>query len=475
MFFPRCPSIFVLIFIVLFSRAVSAADDANVRLETFRKKIETYKSENSQEQSGALSLSNQIKVLQATIAREEYEQATSMMDNLRTYSLTADLQVEWQQISESLKDGFDVKEAELTEKRRAEVESLVADTRKICLEAKTSADLDPILVRCAALQMRRSSQNNVLVERTNRKLMGVAFTLSAWANFLDLRETGNTKRANDVLRTLTSGQSDFPVLKVEDIQSRLITDDLEILNSRSALTKIFEVVKTPDDLPAALIKLKTYAASAQNLELQSLQNEVQPMQLMIAAWEAAKNGDSDVTAQAIARLSSNGNAASMGYYDALKNQIFSRFIAGKAKAWTQLTQNSGEDTMDFLGRILDELQTKNDYAMQLEVIGFASSLNRTQSAPRFVNDRGGIQLFVAAQRLETAGDILGAITNYRSVVGSAGGKYVPMAQAEAALKKLSESNPEAFKSYEGVILEEVRALRQMLIGRPMSGRPISGP
>lgn len=202
------------------------------------------------------------------------------------------------------------------------------------------------------------------------------------------------------------------------------------------------------------------------------------MQLLISAWEAAKKGNNATTVQAIERLSSSGgNVASKGYYDSIKNQILSRFIEGKAPAWSQLTQNSGEDIMDYLGRILDELQAKNDYATQLEILDLVSSLNRSQPTPPFLSARNSIQLFVAAQRFEKTGDILAAVTNYRMVVGSATGKYVPMAQAEAALKKLNESNPEAFKNYEGVLLEEMRSLQQqmqMLLGRSMNGRPFYG-
>ncbi len=225
-------SFFILVLSMVFSGALFAADDASTSLESFRKKIAAQETDQQRQQSGGISFSSQIKILQATIAREEYDQATSMLDNLGRYGLPSALQEEWPQIVDSLKKEIAVKQAGSLDKWRKEIESLIVDTRKTCLEAKGSADLDSLLVRCAALQMRRSSQNNVLAERTNRKLVGAASTISTWANFLDLRETGNGKRANEVLRSLISGQSDFPILKVEEIQAHLITDTAELLNTR---------------------------------------------------------------------------------------------------------------------------------------------------------------------------------------------------------------------------------------------------
>jgi hypothetical protein len=66
------------------------------------------------------------------------------------------------------------------------------------------------------------------------------------------------------------------------------------------------------------------------------------------------------------------------------------------------------------------------------------------------------------------------MTNYRLVIGSPTGKYVPLTQAQDGLKRLQEKNPDLVKSYEGIVLEEIRSLRQqvlMFLNRPPSNRP----
>ncbi len=84
---------------------------------------------------------------------------------------------------------------------------MVAEAKKTRLEAaKTSADLDSVLLKCAPLQMQREQENTSAGQRTYRKL-GTAETLEAWANYLDYRGgNGNesTKRPEPPLTTRSS-------------------------------------------------------------------------------------------------------------------------------------------------------------------------------------------------------------------------------------------------------------------------------
>lgn len=474
---PNFPAKSAILFVLMLGSLpiARASGDVNGDLEALRKKIAAKEAEKPRQSMGGRQLSLQIKQLQALIARADYERAQQMLGNLAEYGLDPELQEEWAQVFELLGKELQKLQVASMEKWRGEVDQLVADAKKGCMEATSSADLDSLLVRCAALQMRREQQNNVLGERTTRKLMGAASTLSAWANYLDCRDSGNIKRANEALRGLRTNDSNYPVLSVKEIECRFITDDAESLNVRSALGKVFEGMKSPEDLPAALERLKTLSANPMNPELGNLRSEQNRILLIQQAWEAAKKGDDETASRSLERMASSGGFDdAQAYYEPLKRQVLGLVLQRKAEKWTKLPRNEDEGTPAYLGRILDELQGKEDYATMIEVMRFSDQISRPGQTGNFASDRGSMERFLAAQRFENSGDVPAAVTNYRFVVGSPPGKYVPLARSQEALKNLQEKFPEAFKSNEGALMEEMRGLRQqmqMLLGRTQGGRP----
>jgi tetratricopeptide (TPR) repeat protein len=262
---------------------------------------------------------------------------------------------------------------------------------------------------------------------------------------------------------------------VQEIDARFVQNDAESLTIREAWPKIFQGVASPDDLAGALERLNALAANPMNPELSSLGTERRRMEGMVQAWEAAKRGDNDSALKALDRAGSSGGFDdASNYYEPLKSRILSTVMQRKTQGWSKLTLNPGEDPTAFLGRILDELQAKGDYTTMVEVMKFSDQMSRQNATGALTAERQAMERFLAGQRLEAAGDPLGAMTNYRNVIASAGGKYVPTAQAQEAFKKLQEKNPDLFKSGDAVILEEIRSLKmliQSLMGRMGPGRP----
>jgi hypothetical protein len=453
-------------------QGVCAADVMD-DLEALRKKVaaEESKQPADQSQRGA-QLSTQFKLLENLIVRGDYDRARQMLGNFGAYGLSPEFADEWMQIADSLGKELEKKKAESLEKWRTEVDRLANDTSKGCLEAKTSDDLTPLLMRCSVLQMASQPGNTVLNERISRKLSGIANTLSSWATYLDFHTAGDARRANEILRNLLTNSSGFPVLSVAEIESRfsLVSDDT--MDMSTALVKIFDGINTPDDLPVAQRRLKSFASNPLNPELGNLRNESQRMDLYIAAWKAAQTGDVTAAFAALNRTG-GGSEEATRFYGPLKAQIEARLLRDKTVAWTRLTQNTGEETGAYLGRILDELTAKGDYATMLEVMAFAGQINRYER-PSFTGERHAIEQFLAAQRFEDVGDGLAAVTNYRLVVAVPAGKYAPTTEAQDALKRLKTTYPEAFKSYEAVLSEQIRGLNQqmqILLNRSTGGRP----
>ena len=442
-----------------------------MEIEVFRKKLAAREAEQPQQNRGGTSLSVQIKVLQAALARGDYDKVQQMLGNLASYGLPPEYQEEWLQIVEQTSKELEKRRSESMDKWRVEVDQLVADTKKVCIEASTAADLDPLLVRCAALQMRREQQNNVLGERIAKKLTGVVNTLSAWTGYLDAKEAGNSKRANETLRNLRGNESGAPVLTVQEIESKFLQNDISSMDVRGGLAKIFGGVKSPDDLPAALERLKSLVSNPINPELSSLQSERDRLEAHLRAWEAAKAGDVTAALKTLER-NDGGFENAKAYYEPLKMQILDRVMQFHASKWSQLTKTENEAPAAFLQRILDELLAKGDRTALFEALKFADQITPSREGTGYSKERTAIDQFLAAERFEKAGDFLAAASCYRSVVGSSAGKYAPIEAATEALKRIQTSHPEAVKSHESALLEEMRVMRQqmqMLMGRGPGG------
>ncbi|MGH8048357.1 MAG: hypothetical protein ACREKL_14030, partial [Chthoniobacterales bacterium] len=404
---PSLPRIWALVAILILPllqdlHAADVTDD----LETFRKKVAAEESKQSPDSRGeGRQISMQLKVLQNLIARADYDRAQQMLETLGNYGLSPQFQDEWMPLSEAIGKELDKRKDESLRKWNAEVDELMKEAKKGCLEAKTSADLDALLLRCAALQMRREQQNTVAGERTTRKLAGAATTLSAFADYLDFRDAGNIKNANEALRRLLSSDSNLPVLTAADIEGRLLTDDPAGLSVDAALAKIFDGVKSPDDLAAALEKMKKYSISPATPQLASLSYEQPRLQSAMLAWKAAKDGDVNSALAALNRIpSSGGSESGRSYYAPISAQILTYILQQNVQKWTKLSFNSGETPASYLKRILEELQARGDYVSMIEVLRFSEQMARAFPSGSISGDRAALEAFVAAQRFENAGD-----------------------------------------------------------------------
>lgn len=414
----------------------------------------------------------QLKTLQMVIAQGDFERAKQIIQNLSNYAMPPEVVEEWGELVILLNKELDAQEAASMEKWRKDVDQLVSDAHKACIEAKEVADLDTVLIRCAALQMQRQQQNNVLGERVYYKLSGTAETLERWAKYLDYKSAGSTKSANEMLRNMEStGQ--FPLLTKEEVSAAYLPPGPAQMTIREAWPKIFENVNAPDDIPLAIQRIKVLSEEPQNPELSTLKEEINRLSLLATAWNAVKSRDEIGAAQAMSRISNSG-----GFSDAerwefpLQKQINGQWIEQRAGQWSKLTRQVDEDPLAYIQRIIKEQWDAGNYETVVEIMKFSDKLNR--SGQQQFTGRAFIEQYLAGQRFEATGDDLAAIVIYRAVVAAPAGEFVPTEKAQEALKRLQAKNPEAFKDYEGVVLQELSNIKkqmQILMNRSPMGRP----
>jgi hypothetical protein len=119
----------------------------------------------------------QFRAIESLLKRGEYDKARQSIANVPLYSISPELQKEWVDISTALIGDIDKQAAEAREQLRVKVDQLVKDIRQTCLAAKSSADLDPLLMRCAAMQMQRPPAQDIVARRIHEKLTGATTAL----------------------------------------------------------------------------------------------------------------------------------------------------------------------------------------------------------------------------------------------------------------------------------------------------------
>jgi hypothetical protein len=416
--------------------------------------------EQRERQESGRRFTTQSKLLEAALRRDDFEAALQLTRDAGNYPLRADLTEQWSDLLVGVVDGVEKQSKEAQEKWYATVNELVKEAHDTCLAATHSTDLDSLLLRVAATQMRRSRRDTILSQRGDEKLSGVTLTLQNWARYLDHRDAGNVKTANEVLRSFGANASQFPVLAAGELKSKWLSVGTE--NSLAENAKIIlGDLKMPDDLPGVLDRWKKLLQDPQLSPTgNSYDNSVTArLETMQKAFAALQLGDDQTALRFLNSTSFEGGQPDLvPYFTSLKNKLFDSVVAARVKSVAGLEPDRERGWAELLQRAMERLQDKGDYNGVLELQKVQESLDRRPGNAESTS----IQHFLAAQRFEAAGDILSAIIEYRTVVATPTGKFIPQKEASDGLKRLQERNPEAFKGYEGAVLQELRNLRQQL-------------
>lgn len=418
--------------------------------------------------------SAQFKALQVAIKRGNYEQAQQLLQNLGGYGVPSELQDQWGTLADTLAAQIDQLRQQSALQWKTDVDVLAKETREACVTAKVSDDLQPVLIACSALQLRRISQNSVLVERANQRLQGIVQTLQAWSNFLDAQESGNAQQANNALRNLMTGGNGVAVLPRSVIESSFVAEEKPVNDLDDVFRISFANVKTTADLPVAIERLQKFsknpAISTQGL---SFPREVERLQNLTGADAAIKAGNLEAAAAALDRYRSSGgyagtNTAMLGILNDLQMEIITRRLTDLTKEKPE----SGEVPGDFVKRVADQLRAKGQYEELGSLVDIVNATNARSYQSSFTvpwspGDATAIRAFLIARQFEAAGDTLASINQYRTVISAGqGGRYAPVDEARKSLEKLKTTNPEAFKDVNAVVLVQLQALQEQLRSLP---------
>jgi hypothetical protein len=458
------------------SGGVMAADSLTQKLQDFDAKLASLASTTSDprqqtSQMAAQRFGEQLKALVHLVDRGEYERAINQLNALSGVGLPPELAKTWSALSLATIKELETAQAEMTSKWVAEVDACARAAQEACLNAKSSGDLDSLLVKVAALQLRRpGNANDVVSQRAVRRLGSLASTLEAWMNYLDFTTAGNVKAANNALRSLSTNDSLVPVLRVADITARIVEEQV---NTEAFVGQVYSSIRSPDDIAPALAKLSSQG-KVLNGDTQ-LYNERRFLEVLQQGKEACDKDDAALAIKAVSTSRSLGGTAGFALYREKLIAMIERLSLLRV-----ITKKSGmepttdESAADYAQRVMDALYKNGDYEKLIAVMAAQDELLAGKKS--FTETRHTLERFLAARRFEAVNDHAFAIAEYRRVLRANAGDYSPVQLAGEALKRLQAAHPELFTTTESRVLAEVEALRQdvQAMGRyqSMHGAPL---
>lgn len=310
----------------------SAKPDKNEKKDPATDRNRAYQKEQREEAVGTALL--QLKMLEVAIRRNDLDKTKQITGALNSYATMPQLPVKWNDFLAELTVAIDERVSKSGEQWYAEIRALAKVAHDACLTAKHSQDLDPLLMRTAVIQMRRTHSDSVLTQRGMVMMNGITSTVQIWASYLDQRDAGNVKAANEALKRFGHNSSDFPVLSADEIRSKLLLGEEET-TIQAKVEEILSVLKTLEDLPSAISRCKAVQAKPQSItgDMSQIGSMLPKFELLL---QAANNLKAGKEAEALAMVNdpifSSGSPNVLSSLKPLINRIVEGAIASKVAA-----------------------------------------------------------------------------------------------------------------------------------------------
>ncbi|MDD5201041.1 MAG: hypothetical protein PHC88_14710 [Terrimicrobiaceae bacterium] len=409
-----------------------------------------------------------FEALGLALKRGELNQAREILQNLNGAGLPPELQDAWQSLADALAAQIIQLQQQAAISWKKAVDEAATKTRDVCIAAKTSSDLDGITLEVAALQNKHRQMNNLLVDRANRKLEGITRFLDQWSRFLDFRAAGSITAANNLLRNLRA-ENDPPIISQKDLERAFIEQLPSPWTTADVPRIAFRDVKNVADLPPAVEKMNELLSNPAIYEAGFFLSDPRDILALVTADQQVKEGNFAAAEEALSDLDrSEVYQTCRRWLQPIRTAIRQRLTAGELQQITGAKPRSDESSNTMLRRVLDGLQAGGEYTKMSDLVTEISMLPATTlygkvDYPWSPGDATALLAYANASKLEQAGDALAAVNEYRRVITSAqGGKYAPTAEAQKAIERLKKSHPEAFADIDGVVLDELRQIRQEL-------------
>lgn len=437
-------------------------------LETDKKDANSYSSQNIERQVAQLqSLLLQLKKAQIFTKNSSYSEALQVIQRLEsqvTSSLTSDMALEG---LISLTDELKALQENAHKEWYEQIDEVIEQARSTCLEAETAGDLDPLLLKVAALEMKRpSSSSNVLITRGSEKLRGTVSTLQSWMRYLDQRNAGNSKAANDVLSKLERSTSNFPLLSQDDLSSKwLVVREAE--DDTQVAIEILASIDKPQDLAGAIQKFEVKSQNPKLSKNEYYKSQVIPMLIKYkSGFDALENGELESAESIVKSFKSYyGRSNLKAYFEILETRLTNDLVALKLERVTGNRIDPDKPIDVQIDAALEKLWEEQKVLEIKELLLLQPKKSNSKVAVGSAyNKSSAIDSYLNGKQFEKANDPVAAYLSYCNALRDTVSEHPLNKLAMDAISQVRASHPDRVQQFdESLITLEIQALREDLM------------
>ncbi len=347
----------------------------------------------------------------------------------------------------------------------ADIDALIEDARRVCLAAETSADMDALILRLAALEMKRpNSTNNVVVTRGTEKLRGTVNTVQSWMRYLDQRRAGNSEAANNTLKQLERSSSNFPLLTREQLAGKWMKETKVENPDAVAIEILARITEDPDTLVQAIRSFEAAVEDPQLSKNEYFQHEVIPqLTAYKKGFEALEAKDFETAESVYKSINRGSRSALFPYTDALKNRLSNGVTALRLEQFIGEPIDMNQPVDAQVEVYLEQFWNEGKLLKIKEILNLQSYGKKTQAALATRKILGALNDYLTGQQFEQANDVVSAYQSYRKTLKYTGQGHPLNDLAIAALKRLRATAPDRIDRFDdSALIQEIQELREEL-------------
>jgi hypothetical protein len=379
----------------------------------------------------------QVAELQKALNQNEFEQARQLLDSLQKSSLPPAAEKLVGEMQSALPDYAKETKAKFIVQANAAVQT-AGDK---CLAAKKEGELDEILKELVSLRKNRLDQSDEANESgVSQKIMNAEEFVRQWQQYLRLRSAGYREAANRILQVLAQNPSDFPVVPYAKLVERIGAGDGK--GGDSPVEQILKTVKSPEDLPPALEKIRNLPPD-QSLARFGYGISFPPAEYLRQLSDALQSGRYD---QAL-RLTGSGSSSSSGEALRIETMLAQVVIRHYLAPDQALSLKPGENISAAIEVLATADASHGDWRAVAQALDLLKSFAFASNEPAWLHDAlASSRAYVAGETLEAEELFPAAVEKYEWAVLQGSGKLGAGSDARKKLDALKKEHPAEFEA-----------------------------
>lgn len=386
-------------------------------------------------QNQLMAIRQYLRQVQNALAQDSNRQMNQVLENYGNYEPSEKAAKSVASISRAIKEEAEQK----TQAVISELEGTLAAAAETVGLAEEPEDLDKVIVSLSRNRFNNDdgesySSNNQAVRNLISELSAARQFATAWQDYLQASNSGNTGKAVQALRNLSSlDKSLIP-------RSRIIARMEFELEDDDELTKILDQVKKPDDMREAIRKLNRLTGGNRSSGSENAASR-EALQTLAKLEKTYREHLAGLPVNVEVLQSANNPGDSMDF-TRLRAALLLMVLPRALDLPEGVVPAEGEAVDAFLGRAIADAKRRDDTAAVLRVSGLRQSFVR--SANSSDSEMDALRAYAAGRKQMAAGQHPLAVVSLQQALMS-GSDLVPADKVGELLETIRKDHPVAFE------------------------------